>query len=66
MYKIGDEVLLEGRVWVITEFGTDDNGLLCVTLEWRDVPEFMQKHYEVPARMIVRDISCLKVMARAA
>lgn len=66
MYKVGDEVLIEGRVWVIAEFGTDAEGWCCARLEWKDVPKEMQRNYEVPASMIVRDFSSLRPIARAA
>lgn len=66
VYKVGDEVLIEGRVWVIAEFGTDAEGWACARLEWKDVPQEMQQNYEVPASMIIRDFSKLKRFAKAA
>lgn len=66
LYKIGDEVLIEGRVWVIAEFGTDEEGWCCARMEWKEIPQEMQEKYEVPASMIIRDFSKLRRFVRAA
>ncbi len=66
MHKVGDRVLIEGRLWEIAEFGTDGDGYLCVRLEWCVVPQEMQCRYEVPPCMIVRDLAALEIVKRAA
>lgn len=65
MHKVGDDVVIDGRVWTIAEFGTDSEGWNCARLEWRDVPQDMQKRYDVPPSMIVRDLAALKISKAA-
>ena len=60
LYRLGDQFLIEGQIWEFAEFGTDADGYLCARLEWRDVPDEMQKRYEVPPSMIVRDLASLQ------